>query len=120
MARTTRDDRQSFPRDRPSLLGDAGGATRARCAQAVMTPVPTATVLVPYMLREYCGGAAELPVAAGTVREALGILEMGHPGLYRSICDETGAVRRHVNVFVNSHHVRDRNGLDTALASGDA
>ena len=41
------------------------------------------------------------------------------PSLYRSVCDETGAVRRHVNLFVNTSHVRDREGLDTALAPGD-
>ena len=35
------------------------------------------------------------------------------------VCDETGAVRRHVNLFVNTDHVRDRDGLDTALVPGD-
>jgi molybdopterin converting factor small subunit len=39
--------------------------------------------------------------------------------LYRGICDDTGAVRRHVNLFVNRDHVRDRDGLETALAPGD-
>jgi molybdopterin converting factor small subunit len=28
-------------------------------------------------------------------------------------------VRRHVNVFVNEAHMRDRDGLDTALQPGD-
>lgn len=39
--------------------------------------------------------------------------------LYVCICDETGAVRRHVNVFVNDEHMRERDGLDTPLAPGD-
>ena len=46
-------------------------------------------------------------------------LERRHPLLYRGICDDTGAVRRHVNVFVNKEHMRDRDGLDTALVPGD-
>ena len=46
-------------------------------------------------------------------------LEALHPRLYRSVCDETGAVRRHVNLFVNTVHVRDRAGLDTPLGPGD-
>ena len=50
---------------------------------------------------------------------ALDQLEDRHPALHRSVCHETGAVRRHVNLFVNKSHVRDRDGLDTALAPGD-
>ena len=69
--------------------------------------------------RACCKGAAELFLSAPTVRAALEQLERSHPALYRCICDETGAVRRHVNLFVNTAHVRDREGLDTALAPGD-
>ena len=54
------------------------------------------------------------------MRAALEDLERSHSALYRNICDETGAVRRHLNVFVNSDNVRDLDGVDTALASGDA
>jgi len=39
--------------------------------------------------------------------------------LYRNICDETGRVRRHLNVFVNADNVRDLDGIDTKLMSGD-
>jgi molybdopterin converting factor small subunit len=77
------------------------------------------TVYVPPPLRAECGGASELVVQANTVRAALVSLEQSHPGLYRGVCDETGAVRRHVNLFVNSDHVRDRQGLDTSLVAGD-
>jgi sulfur-carrier protein len=79
----------------------------------------TVTIRVPGALRAYCKGARELSVSAPSVRAALGQLEQTHPSLYRSICDETGAVRRHVNLFVNTAHVRDREGLDTALVPGD-
>jgi molybdopterin synthase sulfur carrier subunit len=77
------------------------------------------TIRVPAPLRACCQGARELSVSAPSVRAALGRLEQTHPSLYRSICDETGAVRRHVNLFVNTAHVRDREGLDTALVAGD-
>ena len=83
---------------------------------------PSVTVHVPTPLRERCGGQAELRLpltAASTVRAALAEIERLHPDLHRGVCDETGAVRRHVNLFVNSAHVRDRDGLDTLLASGD-
>jgi molybdopterin synthase sulfur carrier subunit len=77
------------------------------------------TIQVPAALRAYCDGAATLRVPAPSVRAALEALETLHPNLYSSICDETGAVRRHVNLFVNTAHVRDRNGLDTALDPQD-
>ncbi len=79
----------------------------------------TVSIRVPAPLRACCGGASELVLSAPSVRAALEHLERRHPSLYRSICDETGAVRRHVNLFVNSSHVRDREGLDTPLVPGD-
>ncbi len=84
-----------------------------------MTHAATITIFVPGPLRAYCGGASELDVAAATVRAALDEVERAHPALYRNVCDETGAVRRHINVFVNNAHMRDRDGLDTPLAAGD-
>ena len=77
------------------------------------------TVRVPSMLRAYSEGAAELSLSATSVRAALEQLERSHPALHRSVCDETGAVRRHVNLFVNTSHLRDREGLDTMLKPGD-
>jgi molybdopterin converting factor small subunit len=79
----------------------------------------TITIHIPAVLRSCCAGAAELSLSADNVRRALEQLEERHYELYRSVCDETGAVRRHVNLFVNSAHIRDREGLDTALVSGD-
>jgi molybdopterin converting factor small subunit len=79
----------------------------------------TITIHIPSALRACCAGTAELSVSAASVRAALERIERSYPALYRSVCDETGAVRRHVNLFVNSAHVRDREGLDTALVPGD-
>jgi len=84
-----------------------------------VTSDTTIAIHVPGALRDCCGGASELWLSASSVRAALAELERRHPSLYRSICDETGAVRRHVNLFVNTAHVRDRQGLDTALVPGD-
>jgi len=77
------------------------------------------TVHVPTPLRAYCGGASKIPLSAASVRAAFEELERTHPALYTNLCDETGAIRRHLGVFVNRDHVRDRDGLDTPLAPGD-
>lgn len=79
----------------------------------------TVTIFVPGLLRHCCDGASELTMPATSVRAAFEQLERRYPSLYRSVCDETGAVRRHVNVFVNAFNTRDGNGLDTALVAGD-
>jgi molybdopterin synthase sulfur carrier subunit len=79
----------------------------------------TITVFIPGLLREYCDGAARLTMRASRVRAALEQVEARYPVLYRSVCNETGAVRRHVNLFVNTESIRDLDGLDTELAEGD-
>jgi len=84
-----------------------------------MAPAPTVTFHVMGSLRTYCAGAAQLSISGRTVRAALEDLERSQVALYRNVCDETGAVRRHLNVFVNADNVRDLNGVDTALTSGD-
>ena len=80
---------------------------------------PAITFHVLGSLRAYCAGAEQLSISAHTVRAALEKLERDQAALYRNICDETGTVRRHLNVFVNADNVRDLNGLDTPLAPGD-
>lgn len=79
----------------------------------------TVEVFVPGPLRRYCGGASRIRLSAGTVRATLEALERDQPALYCNICDETGSVRRHINVFVNSDHMRDRDRLDTEVGAGD-
>ena len=84
-----------------------------------MARATTVTIDVPAALRIYCDGASELLLRAGSVRAALEELERRYSMLYRNVCDESGSVRRHINLFVNTSHVRDRNGLDTPLEAGD-
>lgn len=102
-------------------------ASRHLCVRGVLRArhlrwagrIMTIAIRVPAVLRACCDGATELNLAAASVRAALEQLERSHPTLYRSVCDETGAVRRHINLFVNHDHMRDREGLDTALVAGD-
>ena len=84
-----------------------------------MGTMPTVTIHVPGPLRAYCPGAAQLSISAHTVRAALEDLQRSQSAFYRNVCDETGSVRRHLNVFVNSDNVRDLDGVDTTLTAGD-
>jgi molybdopterin converting factor small subunit len=80
---------------------------------------PVVTIHLPGPLRTYCAGAAQLSISAQTVRAALEDLQTSQSALYRNVCDETGKLRRHLNVYVTSDNVRDLDGVDTTLTSGD-
>jgi len=84
-----------------------------------MNRASTITLHVYGQLRTYVEGASELSLSARSVRGALEDLERRHAVLYRNVCDETGTIRRHLNVFVNSDNIRDLGGVDTALKPGD-
>ena len=62
---------------------------------------------------------AEGEVPGATVREVVAELERRHPGLASYIVDETGRLRRHVNIFVGDEPIRDRDSLGDALRRED-
>jgi sulfur-carrier protein len=74
-------------------------------------------VLLPGVLAEHAGGARSLVLdpPPATVDGLLDELGRRHPQLCRRIQDETGALRRHVNVYVDGEDVRGQAGLATAL-----
>ncbi len=74
---------------------------------------------IPSLLHPDADGLSEIRLTATTVRHALEQMETTYPKLYRRVCYETGAVRRHVNLFVNTSLVRGDEGLDSPLQSGD-
>jgi sulfur-carrier protein len=46
-------------------------------------------------------------------------LDSSYPGFRERLMDESGELRRFVNVFVNGEDVRFLSGLETPLKSGD-
>ena len=78
-----------------------------------------ATVRIPTPLRKYTKGQEEVTVAGNTVGELIASLEADYPGIKERICDDKGALRRFVNVFVKDEDVRFMKNLDTPVADGD-
>ena len=79
-------------------------------------------ILVPTALRGFVDGAREVALTLPTplsARELLRALAIQHPELAARICDEAGAVRRFVNVFVGDEELRALAGLDTVVNDGD-
>jgi molybdopterin synthase sulfur carrier subunit len=81
----------------------------------------TVRVVLPGALRELAGGAhrVDLDLPAGaSLADALQALGSAYPALQGRIFDETGAVRRHVNVYVDGDDMRGGAGLDTVVKDG--
>lgn len=78
----------------------------------------TVSVRIPTILRNLTGGAAEVSAAAGTLREVIAGLEASYPGIGGRIIDDSGKLRRFVNVYVGEEDVRFAQGLDTLVPAG--
>ena len=77
---------------------------------------------LPGLLADDAGGRPVHRVSAGAVRtvaELLDAVAASCPRLDRRIRDETGVLRRHVNVFVGADDVRWSQGLATPVRAGD-
>ena len=76
------------------------------------------TVRVPAQLRTLTGGVAEVPLEGSTVGEVLKALEVTHAGFADRLFDDTGGLRRFVNVFLDDEDVRFLQGLGTPVDEG--
>ncbi len=77
------------------------------------------SVRVPTPLRKFTNGIDEVSVDGNTVRSLVENLDQKYPGIKERICDETGKIRRFVNVYVNGDDIRFLQNLETALKEGD-
>jgi molybdopterin converting factor small subunit len=76
------------------------------------------SVRVPTILRSYTSGAAEVGCEPGRLREVIRSLDAAYPGISGRLLDESGKLRRFVNVYVNEEDVRFADGLDTEVPEG--
>jgi molybdopterin converting factor small subunit len=76
------------------------------------------TVRVPPVFRTMTAGASQVQVEGGTVAEVLSALESAHPGFEAKLLDDSGALVRYVNVFVDDDDVRFLDGLTTPVPDG--
>jgi molybdopterin converting factor small subunit len=76
------------------------------------------TVRIPTILRTYTGGAAEVSVEGASLAAVVDALEASYPGLRARVLDESGKLRRFVNVYVNDDDVRFAEGLATETKDG--
>ena len=76
------------------------------------------SVRIPTILRSYTSGSAEVAAEPGTLREVIAGLDAAYPGLAGRIVDESGSLRKFVNVYVGEEDVRFAQGLETPVPAG--
>ena len=79
------------------------------------------TVRVPDALSRHTKGRRILELEVqdeATVEQALDALALEHPAVERSVRDEAGVVRPHINLFVDAIGLRDLGGLEHRLQPG--
>jgi molybdopterin synthase sulfur carrier subunit len=76
-------------------------------------------VFIPSSLRRYTAGQSKVEVSGGNINEIIEDLERQYPGVKSRLCDDTGQIKRYVNVFVNDEEIRSLQGADTPLSEKD-
>jgi len=76
-------------------------------------------VRIPTPLQKLVGDQAEVNVEAASLREAVQQLASQNEEFKTRLLDDSGELRRFVNVYVNEEDVRFLQKLDTPLKSGD-
>jgi molybdopterin converting factor small subunit len=76
------------------------------------------TVKIPTQLRNLTGGSSEVEASGATLAELIDDLESSHPGIKERLVDESGALRRFVNVYLGDEDVRFLDGIQTEVSEG--
>ncbi len=77
------------------------------------------SVRIPTPLRKLTADQDEVNISASNVAALIDELENQYPGLKTRLCDESGEVRRFINLYVNNEDIRFLNGKETALSEND-
>ena len=78
-----------------------------------------AKVRIPTPLRKLTNNEELVEVNAASVGAAITELQTRYPGIKERLVDETGAIRRFVNVYVNEEDIRFLQNQETPLKGND-
>jgi sulfur-carrier protein len=76
-------------------------------------------VLIPTPLQRLTQNQAEVVADGSDIRELISNLDAQFPGVKARLCDENGALRRFVNIYLNEEDIRFLKGEATPLKDGD-
>jgi molybdopterin synthase sulfur carrier subunit len=76
-------------------------------------------VRIPTPLQKFTKNQSEVQAEGASVREVLDDLDRSFPGLRERLCDDRGAIRKFVNLYLNDEDIRFMEGEKTSLKDGD-
>jgi molybdopterin synthase sulfur carrier subunit len=76
------------------------------------------TIRIPTTMRPLTGGERQVSLEPGALGDVIKALDAAHPGMGDRLLDESGDLRKFVNVFVDDDDVRYLDGLSTEVADG--
>ena len=80
--------------------------------------MPT-NIRIPTPLRRLTNEQEVVQAEGSTVQALLDNLDANFPGLKERICDESGKIRRFVNVYLNDEDIRFLQENETSVKEGD-
>lgn len=76
-------------------------------------------VRIPTPLRKLTNEQEIVSASGSTIDEIIESLESAHPGLKERLCDDSGEIRRFVNIFLNDEDIRFLQGKQTPVTESD-
>jgi len=76
-------------------------------------------VRIPTPLQKLTNNKADVEASGSNIRELIDDLEKNFPGIKERLCDEKGALRRFINIYVNEEDIRFLKMEKTPLKDGD-
>jgi molybdopterin converting factor small subunit len=104
---------ETKPKAKPKAHTLKGMSLNARTSEMKIT------VEIPTALRRFTDGVQSLECNSGTLPELLGEIEQRFPAIVKHLRDDSGQVRRFVNIYVNEEDIRFLGGNDYKFQEGD-
>ena len=78
------------------------------------------SVLIPTPLRKFTNEQDTVTVEPGTVATLISGLDAQFPGIAARLTDDSGELRKFINIYVNEEDIRFLEGKDTPINEGDS
>jgi molybdopterin synthase sulfur carrier subunit len=77
------------------------------------------TVRIPTPLQQFTRSQSAVQVDGTTIHAVLEALDQNFPGIRERLCDDRGAIRKFINLYINDEDIRFMDGEKTVVKDGD-